>query len=711
MITSTQYYLTEAKQQQQKSQANVQSIVNNCLSPLSSSSSSSSSSASSVSSGSSSNSSSFSILENQSIVSSSSSMYAATGQPLPIPQQPLPPIHYYNTPVNTSNHLSHMSMPMPMSMPPTTYCYHQAIGYENLTAPQTPSSASGQILGPTSTLSYCSYQNCNQGNANMFGIQETQQMPSASTSATQSEVDTSEFTNNTFSGSNTNHTSHRKEKLFSSFTSKTNLYIRGLNEDTTDKDLYEMCKKYGEIKSTKAIIEKQTNKCKGYGFVDYKLSEDAKLALNELKREQKDVQLAKQREQDPTNLYFANLPADIDEKWLNEMLKSKFTANVNSTRIMKDRNGNSKGVGFARIDDNKLCDVIILELNGKSYPDHSNKTKCLLVKLADSGGNFKANKQHKSNSSSKDSYQMGNSSFGTSSNGNLSILNDFQSNHHSQQHQHPQPQHHHQQSHYNLNHCQMAADQPFNYNGYPIQFYDPSMYHIGSSQQQQQQQPSLTPQTPTSQPIIQQHQSSYSIRQPQPIQQQQPHHHHHHQYMQAAPPPPHMHHHHHTPPSTNGYPPNYYYQQHPHYVIIQQNQPQTPPFYATNQHYIHQPSSSSMMTTQSATETTPITPVSIKSLESVTKTPNTKVDNNNSAAAASLSTPSCSISNISSINPSNLSQQLANMSISNQQYSNNMTSQKSKVHFHSNNSIHTMGPQTVPVAACASVDQFIQQQQ
>ena len=91
-------------------------------------------------------------------------------------------------------------------------------------------------------------------------------------------------------------------------------------------------KRYGEIKSTKAIIEKQTSKCKGYGFVDYKNSDDAKTALGELKKEQKDVQLAKQREQDPTNLYFANLPSDIDEKWLNEMLKTKFTANVNSTR-------------------------------------------------------------------------------------------------------------------------------------------------------------------------------------------------------------------------------------------------------------------------------------------------------------------------------------------------------------------------------------------
>lgn len=90
--------------------------------------------------------------------------------------------------------------------------------------------------------------------------------------------------------------------------------------------------RYGDIKSTKAIIDKQTNKCKGYGFVDYKSPIDALFALKEMKKEQKDVQLAKQREQDPTNLYFANLPADIDEKCLTELLKKQFNATVNSTR-------------------------------------------------------------------------------------------------------------------------------------------------------------------------------------------------------------------------------------------------------------------------------------------------------------------------------------------------------------------------------------------
>jgi len=43
---------------------------------------------------------------------------------------------------------------------------------------------------------------------------------------------------------NNNSTYHgRRERQIPTSTSKTNLYIRGLDENTTDTDLYEMCKK------------------------------------------------------------------------------------------------------------------------------------------------------------------------------------------------------------------------------------------------------------------------------------------------------------------------------------------------------------------------------------------------------------------------------------------------------------------------------------
>lgn len=53
-----------------------------------------------------------------------------------------------------------------------------------------------------------------------------------------------------------------------------------------------------------------------------------------------------QQEQDPTNLYISNLPLSMDEQELENMLKP-FSQAI-STRILRDANGTSRGVGFAR---------------------------------------------------------------------------------------------------------------------------------------------------------------------------------------------------------------------------------------------------------------------------------------------------------------------------------------------------------------------------
>ncbi|XP_031667584.1 RNA-binding motif, single-stranded-interacting protein 3-like isoform X2 [Oncorhynchus kisutch] len=45
--------------------------------------------------------------------------------------------------------------------------------------------------------------------------------------------------------------------------SQTNLYIRGLPSGTSDQDLIKLCQPYGKIVSTKAILDKNTNQCKG----------------------------------------------------------------------------------------------------------------------------------------------------------------------------------------------------------------------------------------------------------------------------------------------------------------------------------------------------------------------------------------------------------------------------------------------------------------
>ena len=103
--------------------------------------------------------------------------------------------------------------------------------------------------------------------------------------------------------------------------SKINLYIPGLQPGTTDQDLVKLCQSYGKTVSTKAILDKTTNKCKGYGFVDFDSPSAAQKAITALKVSGVQAQMAKQQEQDPTNLHISNLPLSMDEQELEGMLK------------------------------------------------------------------------------------------------------------------------------------------------------------------------------------------------------------------------------------------------------------------------------------------------------------------------------------------------------------------------------------------------------
>ncbi|XP_028673676.1 RNA-binding motif, single-stranded-interacting protein 3 isoform X3 [Erpetoichthys calabaricus] len=177
--------------------------------------------------------------------------------------------------------------------------------------------------------------------------------------------------------------------------SKTNLYIRGLPPGTTDQDLIKLCQPYGKIVSTKAILDKNTNQCKGYGFVDFDSPAAAQKAVASLKASGVQAQMAKQQEQDPTNLYISNLPASMDEQELESTLKP--FGHVISTRILRDASGISRGVGFARMESTEKCEVVIQHFNGKylkTPPGVPAPSEPLLCKFAD-GGQKKRQSQSK----------------------------------------------------------------------------------------------------------------------------------------------------------------------------------------------------------------------------------------------------------------------------------------------------------------------------
>lgn len=156
-----------------------------------------------------------------------------------------------------------------------------------------------------------------------------------------------------------------------------------------------LCQPYGKIVSTKAILDKTTNKCKGYGFVDFDSPAAAQKAVSALKATGVQAQMAKQQEQDPTNLYISNLPLSMDEQELENMLKP--FGQVISTRILRDSSGTSRGVGFARMESTEKCEAVINHFNGKfikTLPGVSAPTEALLCKFAD-GGQKKRQTQNK----------------------------------------------------------------------------------------------------------------------------------------------------------------------------------------------------------------------------------------------------------------------------------------------------------------------------
>ncbi|XP_077613644.1 RNA-binding motif, single-stranded-interacting protein 2 isoform X1 [Crocuta crocuta] len=208
-----------------------------------------------------------------------------------------------------------------------------------------------------------------------FGYNKNNKKPYVSLSQQMAPPSPSNSTPNSSSGSNGN------DQL-----SKTNLYIRGLQPGTTDQDLVKLCQSYGKIVSTKAILDKSTNKCKGYGFVDFDSPSSAQKAVIALKASGVQAQMAKQQEQDPTNLYISNLPLSMDEQELEGMLKP--FGQVISTRILRDTTGTSRGVGFARMESTEKCEAIITHFNGKYIKTPAGvpaPSDPLLCKFADGG--------------------------------------------------------------------------------------------------------------------------------------------------------------------------------------------------------------------------------------------------------------------------------------------------------------------------------------
>ncbi|KAH7130314.1 hypothetical protein B0J11DRAFT_482768 [Dendryphion nanum] len=152
-------------------------------------------------------------------------------------------------------------------------------------------------------------------------------------------------------------------------TGETNVYIRGLLPETQDEMLHAWGKRFGDIQSSKSIIDHKTNLCKGFGFIKYHNFEDAENCIRgfhylgyevSFARESFYAKLKKFSDDDNTNLYVSNIPKNMNEHELGAIFAPH---KVCSSRILRDAAGNGRGVGFARFDTRDICEEIIRDYN------------------------------------------------------------------------------------------------------------------------------------------------------------------------------------------------------------------------------------------------------------------------------------------------------------------------------------------------------------
>jgi len=188
----------------------------------------------------------------------------------------------------------------------------------------------------------------------------------------------------------------KKERYIMRESSWTNVYIKDLGLDVSDKELKEAFGRYGRIKSA-VIMRKEDGTSKGFGFVDFDVHEDAVKAVaglhekpigqeqkdiwcsraqkkgereSELKTRFRHIKMERIKQFSGINLYIKNLDDDITE----EQLRKEFSVfgNIRSIKIMIDERTNSKGFGFICFDSTEEAQRAITEMNNRPLPG-SNK--------------------------------------------------------------------------------------------------------------------------------------------------------------------------------------------------------------------------------------------------------------------------------------------------------------------------------------------------
>eukprot|EP01087_Luapelamoeba_hula_P016999 TRINITY_DN5308_c0_g1_i2.p1 TRINITY_DN5308_c0_g1~~TRINITY_DN5308_c0_g1_i2.p1 ORF type:complete len:292 (+),score=26.10 TRINITY_DN5308_c0_g1_i2:97-972(+) len=154
-------------------------------------------------------------------------------------------------------------------------------------------------------------------------------------------------------------------------------------------------KGFGELESAKLMVDRQTSQSLGYGFVKYsgpqgaEAASEAISALNGKEFDGKRLKVAFAKPSSvvsqQTNLYIGGLDSHVTKEDLDDIFGVH--GKIVESKILRDAiTGQSRGIGFVRMEQRVQAQNAISALHGKSIPNNANPIQ---VKFAENGNTKK----------------------------------------------------------------------------------------------------------------------------------------------------------------------------------------------------------------------------------------------------------------------------------------------------------------------------------
>jgi len=160
-----------------------------------------------------------------------------------------------------------------------------------------------------------------------------------------------------------------------------NIFIKNLDKNIAQKDLYDTFCHFGKILSCKIAID-DTGASKGYGFIHFQDEDCADAAIKAVNAKMinerivfvgpfipKSERKSASGKSRFTNCYVKNFGDEMSDKDLSQMFAPY--GDIKSCCVMRDAEGKSKGFGFVCFGEHDMAEAAVQALNGKESKGHT----------------------------------------------------------------------------------------------------------------------------------------------------------------------------------------------------------------------------------------------------------------------------------------------------------------------------------------------------